>query len=338
MTSRLDVAGAVVTFGDTTALDGVDQTVAAGEVVAVLGPSGSGKSTLLRAVAGLQRLDAGTVHIDGRDATARPPHARGTGMMFQQHALFPHLDVGANVAFGLRMQGQRGSSVDARVTELLEMVGLPGTERRDVATLSGGEQQRVALARALAPEPRLLLLDEPLGSLDRPRRERLVAELRELFARLQLTVVAVTHDQAEAFALADRLVLLDAGRVVQTGSPPQVWGAPASVRAAELLGFTNLVAVEVRDGRADGPWGDLGPADPATRSALVRPDAVRLDPSGPLTATVLTSTFAGARARVRLDVAGAPPLEADVPADELPATGTVVRVRVDPAGVTRFDG
>jgi thiamine transport system ATP-binding protein len=327
----VEVRGARVSFGTTAALDGVDVAVGPGEVVAVLGPSGSGKSTLLRAIAGLQPLDRGSVLLDGEDAASRPPHLRGTGMMFQQHALFPHLDVGANVAFGLRMQGQRGPAVVARVSELLALVGLPGTERRDIATLSGGEQQRVALARALAPAPRVLLLDEPLGSLDRPRREQLVTELQVLFRDLALTVVAVTHDHAEAFALADRLVLLDGGRVLQAGTPAEVWGHPTSARVASLLGFTNLAPVEVRDGRPRLPWGLDRPADEG-QQVFVRPDAVRIDPGGALAGTVEAGTFAGARTRLSIRIDGDPRLEAEVPAPA-PPVGSQVRLSIDPTGV-----
>jgi thiamine transport system ATP-binding protein len=333
VTSRVEVTDACVAFGSTVALDRVDLSVAPGEVVAVLGPSGSGKSTLLRAVAGLQRLDAGRVTIDGTDASATPAHQRGVGMMFQHHALFPHLGVGANVAFGLRMQGQRGHAVDERVRELLALVGLEGMETRDVATLSGGEQQRVALARALAPAPRVLLLDEPLGSLDRPRRERLVVELRALFARLELTVVAVTHDHAEAFALADRLALLDRGRILQAGAPREVWREPASSRVAELLGFTNLIDVTVRGGRAWSAWGDLGAATEASTRALIRPEAVRIDGGGLLEGIVAAGTFAGARGRLRIEAPGGTALEAELPAGDLPPVGALVRVSFDPSGI-----
>ena len=231
------------------------------------------------------------------------------------------------------MQGRRGEPVGQRVGELLTLVGLEGMEARDIATLSGGEQQRVALARALAPAPRVLLLDEPLGSLDRPRRERLVIELRALFGQLGLTVVAVTHDHAEAFALADRLVLLDGGRVLQAGAPPEVWRAPASSRVAELLGFTNLIDVTVEGGRATSAWGDLGPAAGPAQRALIRPEAVRIDDDGPLEGVVVAGTFAGARVRLRIDVPGARPLEADLPASRLPPVGATVRVRFDPSGI-----
>ncbi|HEV7626945.1 MAG TPA: ABC transporter ATP-binding protein, partial [Streptomyces sp.] len=216
---RLD--GVTVSFGDRRALDAVDLEVTDHETVCVLGPSGSGKSTLLRVIAGLQSPDAGRVSLSGQDQTGVPPHRREVGLMFQDHQLFPQRDVGGNVAFGLRMRRADRHETRERVAELLELVGLPGAQRRAVAALSGGEQQRVALARALAPQPRLLMLDEPLGQLDRGLRERLVVELRALFHRLRTTVLAVTHDQGEAFVLADRVVVMNNGRIAQAGTPLQ---------------------------------------------------------------------------------------------------------------------
>ena len=177
----------------------------------VLGPSGSGKTTLLRVIAGLQRPDAGRVLLDGRDLEGIPPHRRGIGLVFQDHALFPHRDVSGNVSFGLRMRGDPPEAVAARTAEVLDLVGLAGFEHRSIGTLSGGEQQRVALARALAPEPRVLLLDEPLGSLDRRLRDRLLDDLARVFDELGLTAVYVTHDQTEAFALGDRVAVMRAG-------------------------------------------------------------------------------------------------------------------------------
>lgn len=334
VTPRLEVVSASVRFGELAAVDAVDLSVAAGEVVVILGASGSGKSTLLRAVAGLQPLDRGTIALDGVDVTTVAPHRRGVGLMFQDHALFPHLDVGANVAFGLRMQGRSRLAAAERVAELLALVGLPGTERRAIETLSGGEQQRVALARSLAPEPSVLLLDEPLGALDRPLRERLVVELRQLFDQLHLTVVAVTHDQREAFALADRLVVIDGGRVLQTGTPAAVWGSPTSARVARLLGFSNVAAARPEDGRLHTAWGDLGPVREGAVAVLIRPEGIRLDPAGPIAGTVVASTFAGARAWVRVSVDGAPDLEAEVPGAEAPAVGAPVRLRLDPAAIS----
>jgi thiamine transport system ATP-binding protein len=226
-----------VRFGTFTALDDVALEVVDGEIVSVLGPSGSGKSTLLRVIAGLVPDASGQVTWNGTDVTALPPHRRGFGLMFQDHALFPHRDVVGNVAFGLRMRGEDRATTAARAQAALARVGLEGFEHRNVADLSGGEQQRVALARALAPEPRLLMLDEPLGALDRALRDVLVGELRALFTELSLTVVFVTHDHDEAFGLADRVVVMHAGRVVQSGTPTQVWSRPANSFVATFLGW-----------------------------------------------------------------------------------------------------
>ena len=211
--ARLDVLGATVRFGTTAALDGVDLTVGDGELVAVLGPSGSGKSTLLRAVAGLQTLDAGAIHIDGVDVGPRPPHKRGVGMMFQDHALFPHHDVATNVGFGLRMQHRPAAEVHRRVGELLDLVGLPGYVDRGITELSGGERQRIALARSLAPRPRLLCLDEPLSSLDAELRTRLATDVREILRASGTTALWVTHDPSEAKLACDRVLMMKAGRI-----------------------------------------------------------------------------------------------------------------------------
>ncbi len=236
----LRVEGARVVLGGHDALAGVDLDVAHGTTLAVLGPSGCGKSTLLRAIAGLERLDAGSVELDGRPLAGVPPHRRGIGLMFQDDALFPHRDVGANIAFGLRMQGVGARGAQTRVTELLTQVGLEGRERRAVDSLSGGERKRVALARALAPSPRVLLLDEPLGALDRPLHDRLVAELRELFDQIGQTVLYVTHDVAEAFAVGTRVAVMREGTIVQVATPEEVWSAPADAWVARFVGLANV--------------------------------------------------------------------------------------------------
>ena len=236
-----------VDLGDTKALDRVSLEVAAGETVTVLGPSGSGKSTLLRVVAGLLRPDSGRVLLEGDDLSAVPAHRRGIGLVFQDHALFQHRDVWGNVAFGLRMRGDPRGDIERRVRECLELVGLEGYEQRSVVTLSGGEQQRVALARALAPEPRVLLLDEPLGSLDRRLRDRLLEDLTAIFEHLDVTALHVTHDRAEAFALGDRVAVMRAGRIVQVGTPDEIWERPADEDTARFVGLNVL------DGRAIRP-------------------------------------------------------------------------------------
>ena len=241
----LRVESVTVRFDGEAVVDGASLDVATGEIVTVLGPSGSGKTTLLRVIAGLQQPDAGRVVLDGEDLAGVAPHRRGIGLVFQDHALFPHRDVFGNVSFGLRMRGDPPDAVAVRTAELLDLVGLAGFEQRSVGTLSGGEQQRVALARALAPEPRLLLLDEPLGSLDRRLRDRLLDDLARLFDELALTAVYVTHDQTEAFTLGDRVAVMRAGRVVQIATPDELWAQPLDDDVARFLGLANVVEGEV---------------------------------------------------------------------------------------------
>jgi ABC-type Fe3+/spermidine/putrescine transport system ATPase subunit len=255
-------------------LRGVSFGVAAGEIVCLLGPSGCGKSTLLRVIAGLEREYTGTVCFDHQPIDRVPPHQRGFGFMFQDFALLPHRTVGQNIAFGLRMQGMSRPAIASRVADMLDLVGLPGYDGRTIFELSGGERQRVALARSLAPQPRLLLLDEPLGALDRTLRERLTDELRTIIKRVGLTSIYVTHDQVEAFAVADRILLMDQGRIIQTGTPLEVYRRPASVFAARFLGLTNLLPARRRATtpdatRYDSPLGTITVAERST--ARTRP-------------------------------------------------------------------
>ncbi|MFJ4893533.1 ABC transporter ATP-binding protein [Streptomyces sp. NPDC088788] len=338
----LSLRGATVRFGGRAVLDAVDLDVTEHEIVCVLGPSGSGKSTLLRTVAGLQPLDAGSVTLDGRDQAAVPAHRRGVGLMFQDHQLFPQRDVGGNVAFGLRMHGAPKGEQAARVAELLELVGLPGARNRAVASLSGGEQQRVALARALAPRPRLLMLDEPLGQLDRSLRERLVVELRGLFGELGTTVLAVTHDQGEAFALADRVVVMRDGRIAQSGTPLEVWQRPTDAFVARFLGFDNVVDATVSGEAADTPWGKVPVPEGAAQgpgTLLVRPAGVRLvAPADGLRCTVAARTFRGTHVAVRLQPRDAPELEAACALREAPEPGEAVGVQFDPAEIVLLGG
>jgi thiamine transport system ATP-binding protein len=334
----LEVDGLSVALGGRDVLHDVSLRVAAATTVALLGPSGCGKTTLLRAVAGLQPSRAGTIRLGGEDLAGVPPHRRDVGLMFQDYALFPHRDVAGNVEFGLRMRRAPASVRRARVGEVLEMVGLAGFERRSVSELSGGERQRVALARSLATEPRVLMLDEPLGSLDRTLRDQLVLDLRELFSTQALTVVYVTHDQSEALALADDVVVIDSGRVVQHAAPSEVWNQPASPFVARFLGFTNLLDVEVVGGvvvSAFGPIGTTERSDGAA-TALVRPTAIRLDAGGS-TATVRSAAFGGDHTTVDLVTRGGVSLEARV-RDAVPSPGSVVDFAVDPGGVQLFAG
>jgi sulfate/thiosulfate transport system ATP-binding protein len=225
-------------FGDFTALDDVSVEIRSGSLTALLGPSGSGKSTLLRVIAGLERPDAGTVEIDGRDATDLPPQRRGVGFVFQHYAAFKHLTVRENVAFGLKVGRRPKAEIRARVDELLELVQLPGLADRYPAQLSGGQRQRMALARSLAVQPSVLLLDEPFGALDARVREELRAWLRQLHDEVHVTTVFVTHDQEEAMEVADRIVVMNAGRVEQVGGPRDLYEQPAN---AFVMGFVGPV-------------------------------------------------------------------------------------------------
>ena len=299
MTLRVDSLS--VAFDGVPVLDGVDLKVAEGEVLVLLGPSGCGKSTLLRAIAGLERPSAGRILWRGHDLTDVATHERGFGLMFQDHALFPHRDVSGNVEFGLRVAGMPADQRVQRVARALEMVGLAGFGRRRVDTLSGGEAQRVALARSVAAGPRLLMLDEPFGSLDRVLRERLTADLRVLLRRLGQAVVHVTHDHDEAFALADRIAVMGDGRLVRVGTPAEVWADPRSVHAARCLGHENLVDL---DGDGGCPLGRLGDG-PGT--VLVRGDRLIVRPAPPvggLVGTIRRTSIRGGRTLLDLDVAG----------------------------------
>jgi thiamine transport system ATP-binding protein len=311
----LRVESVTVRFDGKPALDGASIDVADGEVVTLLGPSGSGKSTLLRVITGLQRPDHGSVLLDGEDLGTVPPHRRGIGLVFQDHALFHHRDVAGNIAFGLRMRNDDSDRVERRVREVLALVGLSGLERRSIATLSGGEQQRVALARALAPEPRVLLLDEPLGSLDRRLRDRLLEDLDELFARLGVTALYVTHDQAEAFALGDRVAVMREGRVVQTGTPDELWAGPSDADVARFLGLSVHDGVAIRPEAVDVRLATgVEPGDGVVESATRRGPTVQLE--------------------IRLDDGRM--LDAAVAGLEHPAPGQRVAVVIDPEGVIRL--
>lgn len=327
-------------FGSNLVLRDVTFGADDGEIVSLLGPSGCGKSTLLRVIAGLEQEYTGTVFFAGQPIDMVPVHRRGFGLMFQDFALFPHRSVGQNVAFGPRMQGLDRREIEQRVAEVLELVGLTGYQDRTVFELSGGERQRVALARALAPRPRLLLLDEPLGALDRTLRERLTGELRTIIKRAGITSVYVTHDQVEAFAVADRIVLMNAGEIVQCGQPTAVYRHPATPFAARFLGLNNLI-----EGTILGP-----PAAPSTTFAaqtalgtlsftsnqplesgahvllLIRPEAAEhantLDYNH-VCGSIIQRTFRGGTERIVLHHRSGIDLELDIEVDMLPADESV---------------
>lgn len=343
----LEVEDLVVVLGELQVLNGLNLEVDDGQMVAVLGPSGSGKSTLLRVVAGLLVPRSGRVLWDGRDLAGVPTHRRGFGLMFQDFALFPHKNVAANVAFGLRMAGEEPAAVKQKVDEALGWVGLDGYQERPVTALSGGEQQRVALARALAPSPRLLMLDEPLGALDRVLRDRLLPELRDLLRARGMTGLYVTHDHDEAFSVADRLALIRDGKVVQVGPPGEVWARPAGAWAARFMGLSNIFSAEVRGGFARLPWGTVRVAsqEVGQRTLVMRPQGIDLlppdvDASGEglpaddrALACVVTSTFRGGRYAVTVVLTDGSELEAEVEMNRGPAQGDLFEVQVDPEQV-----
>mgnify|MGYP001545771364 FL=1 len=344
----LRLFGVTAGYGDAPAvLQDVDLDVAAGEVVALLGPSGSGKSTLLRCVAGLTPLRGGRVDIGGADATDLPVERRGVGLVFQDHALLPHRDVTGNVGLGPRLQGLAASEVASRVAAVLADVGLGHLADRPVDALSGGEQQRVALARALAARPRLLLLDEPYGALDRPLRERLLDELPPLVRAAGAAAVLVTHDQDDALAVADRVAVLLAGRLRQLADPETCWTRPADPDVARFLGAGPLLPVRVRDGVGEGPAGRLplpdvpdGPARvllPAARLAFDDGTARGGDVVVP--AVLLGSRFAGDHHSVRVEVAGsAHPVRLRRPAPPTAGPGAAVRLRIAASDLVAYPG
>ena len=308
----LRVHSANKSFGDTPVLRDISFHADEGEIVCLLGPSGCGKTTLLRIIAGLEMADSGHVEFENHPLDDVAVHLRDFGLMFQDYALFPHKDVRANVAFGLRIKSLPKQQVEARVTEMLDLVGLKGYEQRRVYDLSGGEQQRVALARSLAPGPRLLMLDEPLGSLDRALREELMNELRDILKRVGVTAIYVTHDQQEAFAIADRVIIMDRGRIVQQGTPQAVYRHPASAWVAYFLGLTNLipghitaiapVEVETPLGRLTLPQA-VGDAIGQQVTVLIHPEAARIhaDCTDPLQVTVQECSFRGSHYLLAVD-------------------------------------
>ncbi len=292
----LDVAGVCVRYGTTDAVDDVTFAVEPSEIVAVIGPSGCGKSTLLRAIAGLEPLRRGSISWAGDDLRGVPPHERSTGLMFQDHALFPHRDVAANVAFGLKMQHRSKAEQQACVEELLSLVGLAGFGARRVDELSGGEAQRVALARSLAPRPRLVMLDEPLGSLDRALRDRLASDIRTTLRTMGVAALHVTHDQDEAFTVADRVAVMEGGRLVQVATPAALWTRPATRFVATFLGHHVV-------GPDDAERLGVGPND-RSASVVLLPGALVPDRAGEIDAVVRDVRFTSLAVRVDVVIDG----------------------------------
>ncbi|WP_082528804.1 ABC transporter ATP-binding protein [Methylobacterium sp. Leaf466] len=361
----LRIAGLTKRFGAFTAVDDVSLDLAPGEFVCLLGPSGCGKSTLLRLVAGFEAPTSGTIHLGADDLAALPAHRRPVNMMFQSYALFPHLSVGRNVGYGLKGLGLGRGAVAERIATLLRLVRLEGFEARLPETLSGGQRQRVALARALAREPRVLLLDEPLGALDRALREETQGELRALQRRLGTSFVVVTHDAGEAMTMADRIGVMRGGRLVQIGTPADLYERPADRFVAALLGDVNLVDGRIA-GRGDGAHrveAGFGPVDVAasdrawaegeavvvalrperidlsridlsridlSRIDLSRIDLSQADPATRLSGTVADRTYLGDRIRYGVRLSDGTLIRVMRPAASAFVPGDTVAVDIDP--------
>lgn len=337
-TVQLDIINLYKSYNGTHALQGASFDLAEGAVGAVLGPSGSGKSTLLSIIAGLEKPDRGEVRWAGEDIASVPVHERRFGLMFQNYMLFPHMNVYRNVAFGLKMAQTPEDAIRQRVAEMLDLVGLTGFEKRDVNTLSGGEQQRVALARSLAPRPRLLMLDEPLSSLDRTLRERLLEDLRGILRSLNQTALYVTHDQEQAFAIADEVVVMREGQVVQSGPPQSLYRQPADVFVARFLGMENLLpgTIKSQGGESILTWAfgetPLVTAQTGDVTVLLRPDSAHLGGEGiRIQAQVVTRTFRGSVCRLDVN-AGNRVLSFDFSSSEqgLPAPGEACTLFIPP--------
>lgn len=320
----ISIRGIVKRFGELVALDQVDLDIGAGELFFLLGPSGCGKTTLLRAIAGFHFPDAGTIRFDEDDITRVPPHKRDTGMMFQSYALWPHLNVHRNVAFGLEERRVGKAEIKRRVEEALAMVHMEGLGTRKINQLSGGQQQRVALARALVIRPRCLLLDEPLSNLDAKLRVEMRGEIRRICKEFGLTAIYVTHDQKEALSMADRMAVLDAGRLAQVGSPEELYRRPVNAFVAGFVGETNLIDGEYAFTSGENHYirtacGEIAgrihqhdwvpaPGEPVVLS--IRPECLSLSPTPPvqngIAGTLSESVYLGEIAQYTLNPAGRP--------------------------------
>ena len=329
MTDGLVLQGIDKRYGQVLAVSDVDLTLPPSQFVCFLGPSGCGKTTLLRMIAGLEMPSAGRVRLDGEDITDRPAHQRNFGMVFQSLALFPHLSVGENIAYSLRIRGIDRAARRRKVEELLELVRMPGLAERHISQLSGGQRQRVAIARALALEPKLFLLDEPLSALDAKLRETMQVELRLLQKRLGITTILVTHDQREAMTMSDLVVVMDQGRVQQVGPPLDIYRRPANSFVAQFIGISNLLPATMEDGGrltvAGAPFTVTGERSaPGGRVTLsIRPEDVHLfagAQTGPnrLPGTVTFVRDVGASIETYVDVGGETVIQVAAPKDRPP--------------------
>jgi len=330
----IEFRAVVKRYGTTTAVDRIDLTIRRGELVTFLGPSGCGKTTSLRLIAGLELPTVGQVIIAGRDVSRDPASERNVGMVFQSYALFPHMTVLDNAAYSPIVRGEPKAEAWAKARVILDQIGLSGLHHRLPGELSGGQQQRVAVARAIVQQPDVLLFDEPLSNVDAKLRRRVRGEIRALQRRFGLTAVYVTHDQEEALAVSDRIVVMDRGRIAQIGTPRELYDQPANAFVADFIGDANLLRGEVAGGRFAA--GSLllpvsGDAGAATLS--IRPERIRLFPGG--TDRIVSATYLGSRMEYLVESAAGDLLVSRPVAEPALAEGTAVTVAIDPADVTR---
>jgi ABC-type Fe3+/spermidine/putrescine transport system ATPase subunit len=344
----LEIREVYKSFASQFVLNGISFHQTPGEILALLGPSGSGKTTLLGIIAGLLEPDQGDCAWDGISLLGVPPHKRSFGLMFQDYVLFPHKNVRENIAFGLKMAGETSGISNLKVKETLKLVGLEGFENRDIATLSGGEQQRVALARSLAPEPKLVMLDEPLGALDRTIRERLVGDLRQILKKARQTALYVTHDQEEAFRVSDRVVILGDGKAAQIGTPQEIYYHPTSPYIAKFLGMDNflqgealknkhgsLINTSLGEWQTTKDWHGKG-------LLLIRPDKVLLRNQDPgnlpsLEGTIHSSRFSGSALQIEMDIDQTRiQFSSTESVSDMPVVGERLKVWFDPDQAVHF--
>jgi putative spermidine/putrescine transport system ATP-binding protein len=336
MTVTVSLQACGKSFGQTRVVEPVDLAINAGETLVFLGPSGCGKTTLLRLIAGLEMPDAGgRVRFDDRDVTALPIEKRNVGMVFQSYALFPNMNVAENIGYGLKIRGMPSAQRHAQVSRMLEMMRIPDLRHRAISQLSGGQRQRVALARALAVEPDVLLLDEPLTALDAKLRETLRVEIATLLHGLGITTIYVTHDQAEAMALADRLVVMRQGRIAQIGTPRDIWFNPADRFVAEFIGVTVSIPGKLEAGilHFAGTMIGWNGADGAVQ-VMLRPHALRLARGTEgIRGVVRAAQFLGDRTRVTVELPDHSLVSLDTEAHQVTKTGEQVWVAIDPAAL-----
>jgi putative spermidine/putrescine transport system ATP-binding protein len=333
------------TFADgTRALDPVTLDIARGETLVLLGPSGCGKTTLLRMIAGLETPDAGgRILFDATDVTRVPIERRNVGMVFQSYALFPNMNVAENIGYALKIRGVGDAERKARIAELVALTGIEGLEHRRIDQLSGGQRQRVALARAVAARPGVLLLDEPLTALDAALRERLRGELNRLLRTLGITAIYVTHDQSEAMALGDRIVVMRKGAIAQIGTPRDIYFAPATRFVAEFVGAAKIIEAQCHAGVLALPGGTLKIADGAadgTVLAMVRPESIQIAVavSATLNGQIDSVSFVGDRQRASISGAAGRPITADIPNTIAIKAGDCVGLSIDPAAIRVLPG